>query len=623
LGAWEKIAGLLASGTPPDGARAAYLALRHARRRGRVVEFPAALGQLRGDAKHAPLIAHLATALGRPTRAREVEEWARGRQTQPSYAASARAFLESQGFVVVSVVGDAAAGDAVLAAGLPFLLYRVLRTGREYREVPVLVRGFDRRTGLWLLVEPDGHRLDVVPREFFEKARLLCAVPQERKPLLEPFLAAPASQRGRAVEAALEEADHGRHEAAVKRVKGETPVEQVYRAFLLYRRAVAGLEPPATWQVREPVERSWRHHPRLGFEAYVRGKALSDPSEAQAALEAFDNVVHLEGPSATVAAARSVPYHHLGLRLEVLASVTEAQRLAPLDLGILVLRAFYRALEGDPEGARGDLRRALDREPDELSVAWKLADLEITAGRPEEALAVLQETLRRIPDAAETQAEVVRKVRVVRRKAERRIIERAGTVAAMGRVLRSSEAETRILLAHELGDLEDTEPDAAESMLRGLLADESAQVRIKTLRVFRREPWLRRRIEKDGVFARRIAGLLAKDAEPAVRAVAAALLARVDIPLAARALAAALTGEQADPEVAVRVAAAGAISIHSGPGVQRALVAALEDPHEDVRAAAIAPLFVETATTQGFEPDDPPEARAEAVAKWKDWLEKK
>jgi HEAT repeat protein len=52
-----------------------------------------------------------------------------------------------------------------------------------------------------------------------------------------------------------------------------------------------------------------------------------------------------------------------------------------------------------------------------------------------------------------------------------------------------------------------------------------------------------------------------------------------------------------------------------------ALVAALEDPAASVRRAAIDALFSIAATTRGFEPKDPPEKRAEALVRWRTWLE--
>ena len=618
LGTWEQIPTLLEAGAAPAGARAAYLALRHAQRRGRTLALPRQAGHARGEPKHALLLAQLATALGRATTLADVQAWSERHKTKASHAASARGFLTSLGFDVVTTVGDAAAGDALLEAGLPFLLFRIQRTESGYRESPVLVRGFDRKTGLWILVEPDGHRVDVTPRADVAKARIVAAVPPDRRALLDPVRPMAAARAGAQIEAAIDELDRGRHAEAVARLPeaGATDaVAQVYRAYGLHR--AANLERKHAWLVasQDAVNRSRQMPPLLGLEAYVRGQALGVAGRTEEAIAVFDTVVRLEGPSATVEMARFAALDVAKDQAGALAAVTAAQRLAPLDSRILFYRASVRGRGGDLEGARHDLRRALERQPDGLRIALALARLEVMAGRPERALDVLRETERRNPAAKEDPA-----LRLERRAAEFALLEDARSVEDLSFARRSEEPETRRRLAYELAQRE-SEAETAEPMLRLLLADPEAEVRITALRVYLR-PWLRERIEADSILSRRITDLLGQDPEADVRRAAATLMGRISCTIACRALAASLYGEAADPDPLVRRAVAQALAPHEkGRSARVALVAALEDESQEVRQAAIDVLFQATATTHGFEDYGEEADRAAAVALWKAWLE--
>lgn len=616
VGDWKVVPDLLRSQRPPAGARAAYVALQHARRRSRVVPLPPSRGHIRGEAKDARMIARLATALGRRTTSADVQAWSQENGIPPGGAATSRAFLSAQGYEVLTAVGDGSAGEAALAAGLPFLLYRILRTDAGYREVPVLVRGFDRRTGLWLLDEPDGRRIDVTPRADAAKARIVCAVPPEGRAILAALQETAAARRGRRVESALDALDRRQFDLAAKRLSpagATTPVEQVYAAYVRLRAANETREHAWLEQARASVERSRRTPPLLGIEAYVRGQALGVAGETDAAVAVFENVVRLEGASATVAMARFAALDVAHDQTGALAAVSEAQRLAPLDSRILYYRAAVRGRAGDFVGARADLRRALERQPDGLRVALALARLEVMAKRPEAALEVLREIERRNPAARGDSA-----LRMVRRAAEFDMLEAAQTLQDLRWARRSTEPETRRRLAFTLAQRRE-DGEEAERLLRLLLADPDPEVRASTLRVYLR-PWLRARIEQENVLARRISNLLAGDKEREVRRAAASLLGRVSCKVGARALASSVAGENADAEPLVRSAAARALEAHDCRQGRVALVAALDDSDPGVRRAAIDALFHLTATMRGYEPDQDASARAAAVEAWQAWL---
>jgi hypothetical protein len=281
---------------------------------------------------------------------------------------------------------------------------------------------------------------------------------------------------------------------------------------------------------------------------------------------------------------------------------------------VLYARGVTRVRTGDGEGGRADLRRALRRDPAAVRIAVVLAQVEVDQGRPADALAVLEEVARHDAAFARDPA-----LLATRRAAELGVIEQARTVEALRSLRRSDDAATRRHLAFALAERR-VEGEAAEGLLRTLLDDPDVGVKVSTLRLYMR-PWLRRRVEADAVLLRRVTRLLDADAAAPARAAAAALLGRVEGPLATRALHAALVGTRRDAEASVRAAAARALGGRDGPATRAALVGALADEDGGVRRAAIGTLFEFTATTRGFEPDAPPASRDEARARWAASLE--
>ncbi len=622
--AWEQgeIARMpaLLAGRPPPGAQAVYLPLRGAQRRTRTIPTGRPVGHVPGARGHAVVIARLATGLGRVTSAAEVERWCRQHKRPPQHAGTPRAWLEAHGFHVLSLAGDSAAGDAMLIAGLPFVAVRLAASELGYGDGPALVTAFDRRTGLWLLDEPDVRRPDIALRASAPKFRLLCAVPKGRRSLLTHFEGSAAARAGRLLEAALDEADRGALEAALARLGPAAParggVVDLYRAHLLHRSALVKRAPALWKQLREALDRSRTVAPMLAFEARARGEALIVETRIDDALNDLDRAVLLEGQTAGIALTRFTAQRAKGARVASLAALETARRLAPLDVRILQYRASLLAADGETARARADLRRVLERRPDALGAAIALSAIEIESGDPQAALAVLEEAERRSRTLKRDPV-----LRAARRRAELAAIEAAKTVDDLRSSERSPDPAVRRSLAYALADRA-AEGDAAEALLRKLLSDEVAEVRATTLRLYKR-PWLRTSIETDAVLAREITRLLEKDPSGDVRQAAAALLGRVRSPLSCRALSAAVGGETRDMDAGVRRAAARALGGHAVEACRAVLIVALEDDDGGVRKAAIDTLFELTGAKHGFEPDDPAEKRKAAVDAWRAWLTEK
>ncbi len=618
--AWERgdparIPTLLA-GRPPPGTQSVYLALRRAGRHPRLIETGAPVGHEPGARAHAVTAARLVTALGGTVSAAEVEAWCRKTGREVHHAGTLRAFLESRRYRVLSVAGDSAAADAMLAAGLPFVLLRLANGDDGYRDTPALVKAYDSATGLWLLDEPDVRLFDVVPHDIAAKSRLLCAVPQVRGNLLAPYASSRAATVGRLLESALDLADRGDDAAGLARLdaeRGAGGIVDLYRALLL-RRLGDRLPSADRWQrIRAAVERSRSVAPRLPFEERALGEALAAQGRADDALVAFDHVAYLEGDGVDLALARFAIDHARGDRSGARAALEAAVRVAPLDVRALYHRASIQVELDDPEGARVSLRRGLARRPSEVRFAVALSRLELAAGRPQKALDLLADIERRSRDL---EGDPV--LQLARRDAERALIEAAETVAELRPLARSRDATTRRRLAFELAR-RSGDADAVEPLLRTLLSDADADVRATTLRLYMR-PWLRERIDADAVLARRVTALLQQDPEAGVRRAAADLLGRVRAPLSCRALSAVLGGAERDADAGVRGAAARALGGHALEACRGVLVDALEDPDLGVRKAAAQTLFELSGMTHGYEADDAPEKRAAAVEKWRAWL---
>jgi HEAT repeat protein len=535
------------------------------------------------------------------------------RGLDPGHPAFVRATLEAHEVPVFACAAEARVLDALLAEGVPVLLYRIERVGDEYRDRPHLVTGRERTTGLWMLDEPDVSSVDALPRDGVQQAWCLLAAPPGRSDLLQPFRGAPGADLGRRIE-------------RLRTAEGEEEVARALQAL------VAEPAPPLAWlygawtRHREAERRrderelaaaaEWMASagpPRLGIQPFVLALAHAVARRQDEARDAFALTHTLEGPSAELALAR---FAGLGRDLlarasEAAAALDEGVRQDPGDLRLLAQRAALRRALGEIEGARADLVRARDLDPASVELALALADLELTAGREREALAVLDDAARQSPAVATNDA-----LRAMRRRVEAHGIEGAGDVNDLREHRRSREPETRQRLAYELANRGDA---AAEEVLRKLLEDPDAVVRVTVLRLYLR-PRLREHVAADEVLGRRVLDTLASDPEPEVRAAAAALLGRVPSPLSLRALAAAASGAARDRSAYVREEALQGLALTDLPVTREALVAALEDPTASVRRVAAESLFRLASTRLGFDAEGPAEERAEAVVRWRRWL---
>ena len=357
----------------------------------------------------AEIAARLASGVGVATSPGEIESWARRTKHDLARDGALRAALEARGLQVVETAGDAAAGDAALAAGVPFVLRRIVRTPQGYRDVPALVTGYNPCTGLWLLQQPDVEQLDVALRSTAVKARLLVAVPAGRADLLAAARGAAGGAAGQRIAQAMAEADQGevsKARATLGPAEGSTGVLALYRAAILERLADRTQDPALHATAEASAERSRREPPLLGFEAFLRGQAKARAGDADGALAAFDQVERMEGAGVDLLLARFAA-QLTARRLQAgLKTLERAARLDPLDVRVYFHRGMTRSALGDGWGGRADLRRALDRRPTAVAVAAALAQVELQRGEPHAALEVVREAMRRDP-ALESDATLI------------------------------------------------------------------------------------------------------------------------------------------------------------------------------------------------------------------------
>lgn len=563
-----------------------------------------------GARKDALLLARLASLQGHAATVDGVLRQADRAGTEAGHAAFAATWLASLDLVVLRAAGDPEMAARLADAGVPFLLWRIQRVGPTYRERPVLVRGRDAASGLYWVDEPDMALVDVLPAEGVAKARLLAAVPRASAAVLDRERTRPSALLGARLEAVRAQVDVApATAAALLEDAGDAPIVYLHRALSRYEGALAAPTMDGWVDAAAAVARSAAVPPRLAFEAFLAAQAAAVGGDAAAALAALELTERLEGPSASLHLVRHAALEAAGRHGEALQALDAAQRADALDPRPLLYRGSLRDVA--PEVAQGDLRRAMERAPEDPRAAVALALLLARLDRRPEALDVLRVARRHARNDAD-----LRILDRARQQVELRLIEEAESGAALSGFERSADPSTRRRAAFQLAALESAE---TEVQLRGLLLDPDADVRITVLRLYLR-PWLRRRVAEDTVLGRRVVTLLEADRDPNVRSAAAKLLGYVDEPFARRALADRLRGRAADAEPSVRASAALALRGRAERAVREALVAALADPVAAVRQAACDVLFEQAATRLGFEAQGRPQERAEAIRRWRRWV---
>ena len=538
-------------------------------------------------ARAAGVLARFATLLGVRADARSVEALALGRARDAAEPGFAAEYLAQRGLDVVHAAGSARAGEAAVERGLPFLLYRIRLRGETFAEEPVLVRGRDPDSGLWIVDPDDLSDLDALPPGAPLKGRLLVAVPSATG--ASPAEWAPERERvlGRTLVSALDLNARGDLAAAIEHLErrlpdlAADPVFQLYRGFLHHLRFRADKEPAALHLALDAVARSSGAPPTTAFEHFVRGEGSlyfgsTTPELDEGVLEIV--AARVSEPDSAYLVLRLFELLKLGRRQrEALEALDRAREIDPRDTRSLFLRGMLRADLGDTEGARRDLRRAFERRRTSRAAAFELVDLELGDKRPAAALVVLEEYVDAAPDAAGDET-----VLAARRVAEGRLVQLASSVAELRPYLASPLPETRRRVVFALARLETAEAEAA---LRTLLADPDHAVRVTVLHVYMR-PRLRARVEADPALGAEVVALLKRDENGYVRGAAAGLLSLVRQDYAPRELATTLAGDQKDPAPYPRAEAALALARHDSGLARRALVEALED--EDRRRPQVA-----------------------------------
>lgn len=565
-----------------------------------------------GEDADAVALARLLTTLGSAVRAEDVATRAAAKSTSAADPAFVRAYLDSFEVAHVEVAGDSALVDAALAKGLPVLVWRIRRDGERFVDRPLLLRGHDPTTGLLLVDEADPYRPDVMPSTWTRKSRVLLVAPHARASELAAFRDTPAARRGAFISAGLSALAGPTPGAAVAAFAARPPglegdpVVDLYAGFAGYAPAFAAHDAAGIAEAAAILRRSGGVAPATPLERLIRAEATlgGDPGPA---LDELGKAELEEGRAPWIEVTRFVILASARRHADALVALGRARELDPIDVRTLYFRAGTRRLLGDGPGSRADLVRVLERRPDHVPAAEDLAGAYVEDGDPDRALAVVKALV-----AADAAAGTTRRVRQLRQRVELRLVRRARSADDLTPLAASPEPDVRGEVAWTASSFE---TDAAEALLRSFLADPDESVRRRAALAYQR-PSLGDRAARDPALVSALSARLAAEPSAGVREALVRALGRVSVPAVVPALAARLAGPSADPAVGVRAAIAEAFSTIEGPEVRRALVMGLSDADSAVRTASIRALLRLVGTAYGFEPDDPPERRAAAIAEW-------
>ena len=619
----------------------AFAALSRAAGAPRVVPGPGFALADPTDDPHAAALARLATLLGTPTRPPEVASRAAAASLATDDPRFPRTFVEGLGGAVVLLAGDVQAVRDALGRGLPVVLWWPRRHADAFADHPVVLRGHDAATDLCVADEPDPDRPDVVPAAWAGKARVLVALPAARKAEAAAFAGRPSARFAEALSDALARAPVSatrpapspatapapspatapatapatdeplRRLASLVADADARPVLDLHVALATWIVAIETKDVPGRARAASHARASSAREPVLAFERFVRSMERVDATASvEGSSRDLAEAGRMEGPAAYLETARFVQLEGARRHDDAMAALASALVLDPFDVRTLYFRAGTRRLLGDARGARADLVRVLDRRPDMLAAAEDLANLHLEDGEMKRALGVVEALSAADPELARGP-----RARQLRQRAEIKIARRARDCGDLMGLEGSPEAESRKEVAWAASSFETPE---AEAMLRRLLSDPDEGVRRRAAQAFQR-PWLVDRAVADPALASVLALRLSADESPVVREALAVALGRVGSDAAISALVARLVGSGREPLGAVRAAVIEAVAATDRPGVRRALVVSLADDDVVAREAAIRALARMTGTDRGFRSDDPPAARAPALAAWEKW----
>jgi len=182
---------------------------------------------------------------------------------------------------------------------------------------------------------------------------------------------------------------------------------------------------------------------------FLLGSTYESQDQREKALACYGKALARLRESAAVRQARGLLLERMkGKEALAIDDLSVAIRLRPHDASLYVWRARLRRRTGNREGARADLGCALKKDPANTSTRQALVDLEEESGRLEEALAGMEEIIRRNGRTPETSCRRARLLLALRRFGE--CLEVSGNILADKKAARATRGKVQILRAEAL-----------------------------------------------------------------------------------------------------------------------------------------------------------------------------
>jgi tetratricopeptide (TPR) repeat protein len=227
---------------------------------------------------------------------------------------------------------------------------------------------------------------------------------------------------------------------------------------------------------------------------FLQARTYESQNQREKALASYDKALARLFESAKVHMARGLLLERMkGKEAQAIADISEAIRLRPEDASPYVWRARLRRRTGDRKGARDDLACAIKIDPANTSTRQALVDLEEESGRLEEALAGMEEIIRRNGRTPETSCRRARLLLALRRFVD--CLDVSGKILAEKKAARVTRGKVQILRAEALLALRRW-PEAIEESERARRQHPALAV---TAAVLRGEAYLGRGKDSHGV----------------------------------------------------------------------------------------------------------------------------